>query len=194
MNVKEVIAFLAGTIAGMWILIIAVFLLTLASCLPKDGGWSAASEAHPQPEVPLQVCSMVYGSVDDMLGAAMDAWNSAVGCKLFVRGDRCDVLAERSASWTNSATGGRVDGEAWYDATSDSYRIALNTPGTTTWMYLIWMHELGHVLGLGHDRWRMSVMRSGSHMPLRRGDVDRGPPWPIVSHQDRGLVRGRYCR
>jgi hypothetical protein len=174
-----------------------LLVVVVAGCLPKDGGWSEAAQAYVPKEVPLETCSLVDGSVDEMLDDAMKAWNRAVGCRIFVRGHDCDLVASGGVAYKDPVTGKRTDGDAWYDPAQQTYYARVLTHITTTSTYLIWMHELGHTLGLEHDRWKRSVMYEGSHAPLPRDGalaLDRGPPWPLVTHQDRKLVRKRYCR
>lgn len=182
------------------LLVILTFSFFLG-CLPKDGGWSNFGEsphALSVVDAPLSVCSYLDGNQHEMLKEAVKAWNSAIGCNIFLPPEQIcttsDVIVELGVVRTNPYTGARIDGEAWFNSTQRVSYVKLNTPGTTTWDYLIFMHELGHVLGLDHDRWRLSVMRPGGHVPRRRMGIDRGPPWPIVSHQDRKLVRDRFCR
>ncbi len=167
-----------------------ILVLVAAGCIPKDGGWASTAAVH---RAPLTVSSQLDGNPHRMLERAIEEWNDAAGCTVFSLADGGNVVVEYGSTRFNESSGARIDGEAWAGGAGKFY-VRLNAVGTITTSYLILAHELGHVLGLAHDRSRMSVMRSGGHAGQRDMSLDRGAPWPIVSHQDRALVSQRYCK
>ena len=133
------------------------------------------------------------------LTSAIEALNSQVGCpivKLWEMGESCEIrvlFSERLSSvsyWAEAVY--PVDGKGSVILVRDTYR-----PDATD-MYVVFLHEMGHVLGLNHDDPQISGAQSVSvmtenianHMSQR---LKYGLPLPSLEEQDRAALRQRYC-
>lgn len=125
---------------------------------------------------------------------AARAWNRAVGCTLFVVMGPTNIVPERRALtsgvvpvyldaegrtytkfWADRVTG-EMD-SAWVFMGRGTYPQGYTAPAAA--------HELGHVLGLGHDAEPESVMH---------GVLDPARPPPNLAPDDVRRLRAWYCR
>ena len=144
-----------------------------------------------------------YNSANDPTGgAALDAllsghttWNDVSGSRfVFSYGgttDRWPSLVRESpgkqfldgmndVAWMK-LRGGRILGVTWYDVAADEADMALNTQfswatnGSDSDVETVFLHENGHVLGLGHSDVTGSIMEAvyaGVRRDLHQDDID----------------------
>lgn len=116
--------------------------------------------------LPLVYCLENFTiSEEKHYGPAIDAaavmWNRELGCQVFKKGgnlkDTCNVKISYGLS-----TGGNTVGASTFHYGGPTYATAAEIVFTqfyvTRTVYLITAHELGHVLGLGHDDFERSIM------------------------------------
>lgn len=154
--------------------------------------------AHVWGELPLQLWydPTIGGVYAPTFADAVALWNKRAGCKLFTvtpqKAD-ADVVVE-------PYIGEKCSNPLAFDTTAGSLAhtvfcasgdvtIQLRTLDHVGQVFRLFVHELGHVLGLADD----SVGVGGAMGPVsvpRQGD---SPEYSRVSSKDLGAVAGRYC-
>lgn len=130
----------------------------------------------------------VYADAElTQMGYAMDAWNQAVGCRLFVETTDREhaeiVVAAEGEAGRKGANGGDVAGDYIFDGLQHQINIFNAGRGDVIFEYQVEMHELGHALGLAHDAWRNSIM----------AEVTTGRFNVFIHDDDAEAVGSRYC-
>jgi len=126
---------------------------------------------------------------DGSMRGAMGAWNHAAGCDVFRPAADARVVV---SSYDGTACGAPASLETYKGAVAgtwrcspDSAEVRFQTMADIRSFYVSAAHELGHVLGLDHDR--SAIMQAAAYEPA--GDI---LPWP--SDADGAAVGARYCR
>lgn len=118
---------------------------------------------------------------------AMAQINSQAGCTLLVLSDEseADVIVFPN---TPMSTGDHPGGSTIFRREGDTQRsyidIFASSAGSNV-LSKIYMHELGHVLGLAHDPWQGSIMR---HQQNSSVELVR------LTDNDRQILNENYCR
>ena len=171
-----------------------LLLLALAGCHGQVVNWSPDP---PWSHAPISVRSDVAPVYADSIAYARASWNHAAGCTVLVATPSfdADVLV---TDYEGSACGAGANLEAWPDSTAGTWRcsaehaeVRFRSMSDIRSVAVVAMHELGHALGLDHDR--SAVMRPDPQLyePQNVGGSLGLLPWP--SDADGAAVASRYC-
>lgn len=155
----------------------------LAVC--EHGQHAIGEVMWPTEEIPLTVrtsgemptTSLVY---------AIQQLNYQVGCDLFVISDESSanvIVFPNSPMQSGDHPGGSTIFRR-EDGVQTAYIDIYGSSSGTNVLAKVYMHELGHVLGLEHDTWQGSIMRT-----QQNGSVEL----VRVTDHDRRILRERYC-
>jgi predicted Zn-dependent protease len=139
-----------------------------------------AAETRASATAPIRVA--YQPEVADITLDAMDYWNEAIGCRVFVKARKtADLRVVRMPASLFLA--------GYYDA--DDRRVALfqNVLDDEVQGYFTAIHELGHVLGLRHVEDKMDVMNPSI---VKLGGFDQYANRPS-SRRHLSSLRERYC-
>ncbi len=135
--------------------------------------------------------------LDDAMPWAMDSWNHAAGCRVLVRAHGTpDVTV---GPYDGTACGRDANLEATGDAVAGAWRcspthaeVRFKVLSDIRSNGIAATHEMGHVLGLAHDRSALMQAAPELYHPERLAGNDGPLPWP--SDADGAAVGKRYCR
>lgn len=126
---------------------------------------------------------------DGSIRGAIGAWNHAAGCDVFRQEADARVVL---STYDGTACGAQASLESYKGATAGTWRcsstsaeVKFQALSDIRSAYVTAAHELGHVLGLDHDR--SIIMQAAEFDPI--GDR---LPWP--SDADGAAVGARYCK
>lgn len=172
-------------------------LLGFASCRGQAVNWSPDP---PWSHVPVTVDYSEMGPVfESSLSSAVAAWNFAAGCHVLARAGLQPSAADVVMSpYDGTACGQDASLEATGDATAGTWRcsptraeVHFRVMTDMRSVFVIASHELGHVLGLAHDRSDLMNPSPALYEPQNVG----GSPglMPLPSDADGAAVGKRYC-
>lgn len=147
---------------------------------------SCAGVQRPVPVTPpaLRVSMEVdLGLYHDNLKNAMEWWNNELGCNVFDWGHPSDVHVMKAEKM------GNILAIVW--KRGSGFLMTVHSPETPKFQQYIFVHELGHVLGLEHDKNR----RNNIMYPYAK-DANGfiiGPDSTITDGQ-RSSLRTLYCK
>ncbi|MBW2288647.1 MAG: hypothetical protein JRG90_12575 [Deltaproteobacteria bacterium] len=149
-----------------------------------------------------------WGAHNNSFSKAVSEINGAVGCnqlRVALDGGPTDVRIVSTDGEPCGDMEALVSKESHaaqtYLCPDGTAEIHIGQPGDVTKSYLIAIHELGHVLGLGHDPY----IASGANAPMSvsmmvpnvadySGRLGTGRRLPAASDKDRRELAKRYCK
>lgn len=160
-----------------------LILLLVAACADEE---TTFAHNWKWDSTPIVVTPDPDVEFDRELALAVKGWNRAAGCPIFAVGADGPVTIElanpheslRGTSWIRLVGGTPVQG--W---------IKLHGVAQTQVAYVVLLHELGRILGLGDDR---TQRHSAMHPNIAEMDPLDGPGVRITS-KDGDAVGKRYC-
>jgi hypothetical protein len=173
---------------GVAIVALVVALLATSGCervVERD--FEVDAHVWDETRIPLMVTSSPELHVDDMR-AAVNPWNAG-GCKLLDyqgAGDEGDIVIRIGDDDTEDGAGAwllrfRPEFAQWYG------EAVIRKPGDRRMITITAMHELGHLLGLAHDR---TQTQSVMHPDAAGREVGYINP----TRHDLDALARKYCR
>ncbi len=171
-------------------------LVTLATIgCRQQVNWSPDA---PWSRTPITVDWSEMGPVfDSSFTSAIGAWNFAAGCGVLARAAGAPAMVD-IAPYDGTACGRDARLEETHDATAGTWRcsdthgeVKLRVMSDIRSVFVIAEHELGHVLGLAHDRSALMNPTPELYDPQNLGGATQLMPLP--SDADGAAVGARYC-
>jgi predicted Zn-dependent protease len=181
--------------------ILALFVSASAlSCHMEWGQKAKWNGDAPWAKTPITVEWTTIDPVfDDSFKRALGAWNYAAGCQVLARAHDAATANVSISAYDGTMCGWLANLETITDATAGTKRcsadraeVKFRTMSDIRSAFVIAEHELGHVLGLAHDR--SSLMQAAP--PLYEPQNLGGSPalMPLPSDADGAAVKARYCK
>lgn len=173
----------------------AIAILLLSGCA-AEAGFMDVRPRYLASEAPLGVCVEAYDGDAHALGvvaAAIHVTNTRLGFKAIGVGEDCAIAiltgAPAERGWLDP--GGTAT--LYTDRTSGlRCSITIANTGTDEMLSLVTQHEIGHCLGLAHDDFESSIMRT-TQTPAVPMVPGRAPSWPPrITDSDRSLIRAAF--
>jgi hypothetical protein len=179
----------------MKFLLVTVLLLT--GCR-QPVNWSPDA---PWSRTPITVTwgDLGAGEFDSSLTSALAAWNYAAGCQVLARAHDAATANVAMTAYDGTFCGqpatiedipGSVAGYARCSSTTGDVKFRVMSDLRSVFVEA--EHELGHALGLAHDRSSLMQQSPPLYEPQNLG----GSPGPLVlpSDADGAAVHARYCK
>jgi len=175
-------------------------LLALSACNVE---WKQRVNWNPDPPWAAVPVSVQWSTIDPVfdrsIGDALKAWNHAAGCTVLEQaGDWASAHVAMSA-YDGTACGSTAVFDAERDATAGTWRcspvyaeVKFRQTSDIRSVFVIAEHEMGHVLGLAHDRSALMQAAPELYQPQNIGGALGVMPLP--SDRDGAAIGERYCR
>lgn len=189
---------------GLVILLLGVLGIALVGVLyhnkqKQEPVWADGEAALQWDKKRLPLRVSLSESLEDgyaaSLSSAIAAINTRVGCELFVW-KKDDLVVDVRVMHEGCDDPGDA-GCAYYDKAKDQGLVKVGFPGDVTQAYLVFHHELGHLLGLAHDgpadpeTMAVSVSAMADNVASFGSRLDK---LPRFTDKDTQALRDRYCQ
>jgi hypothetical protein len=175
--------------------------ISAIGCKVEVGSKANWNPDPPWAVVPVSVqWSTIDTTFDRSIGDALKAWNHAAGCTVLEQAGDWASARVSVSTYDGTICGdnrpsdldtvpGAVAGAA--RCSVDYAEVKFKTMSDIRSVHVEALHELGHILGLAHDRSLVMRESAVSYDPASGQKLDV-LPWP--SDQDGAAVASRYCR
>lgn len=161
----------------------AVFLGYRHLVQPQQAVWDTKNPViWEKSQIPLTISSVDYPAA---LKEAVKLWNGQAKCPLFRVAEPSTITIKQGTIEVDSKTADFA-AAAYVSRERDSGEIVVFLPLTVGTDLQVLHHEMGHLLGLAHDR-------DGTMKPLIKEELDG--PLQLVRAQDKDIdaLNARYC-
>jgi predicted Zn-dependent protease len=181
MNVwrRKVLVFFAGLLA-----ILGLGIAYEKLVVPQQAVWDDEKNVHwDRSLIPLKVDGDAY---PEALAEAVKLWNSQADCKLFAIDDDATITVRQGTIEVGAETEDWGAG-AYVNRENTRGEIVVFSPLMVGTDLAVLHHELGHILGLAHDR-------SHTMKPIVEEEI--GGRQKMVRAQDKDIdaLNERYCK